>query len=102
MTNALLETTIAMSTRHVLQMEIYSHAIVTMDSVAMESAAKTKTNAAMEVITVILNPPVKMNLEASNVNVHTDILVMVTAVSTMMNAELQITIVTNKLVVSTK
>ena len=83
-------------------MEIYLHAIVTMDSVAMESAAKTKTNAAMEVITVILNPPVKMNLEAINVNVQTDILVMVTAVLTMMNAELQITIVTNKLVVSTK
>ena len=76
LTNAPLETTTVMSMRHALEMEIHLHAVVTLDSPAMESAAKTKTNAAMEVITVMLILYAPMNLEASNVNVLRDTLMM--------------------------
>ena len=99
MTNVLLETTIAISMRHVLQMETHSHVVVKLDSVATESAAKMMMNAAMEVITVMLILYAPMNQEVSNVNVSTDTLVTVKTVSTTMNVELEIIIVTNKLFV---
>ena len=88
-----------MSTRHVLQMEIHLHVIVKVDSVATESAAKMMMNAAMEVITVMLILYAQMNQEVSDVNAPMDTLVMVKTVSTTMNVELEIIIVTNKLFV---
>ena len=81
-------------------METHSHVVVKVDSVATESAAKMMMNAAMEVITVMLILYAPMNQEVSNVNVSTDTLVTVKTVSTTMNVELEIIIVTNKLFVS--